>query len=245
MWGTKPDEDLIGLTYERDQNVVGWHRHKVADGDAIVESVSVLPRENEEDELWAVVKITIDSLVKRYIVRMNDREWGTSLATEWAGSDLYKVYSSPESNDLAGLDYLEGKTVSVVADGVPLTDETVSDGKITVDTGTYSRIVVGLSFTATLAPIYLELDQYIQGNRKGCHRGSIHFKNTYSAKIGSISTDLYNVKFDPDATAPYDGVREVNFSDYAEYLKTCYIVQEEQMPIEVLAMVPIMEGGRG
>ena len=45
---------MIGLTYERRERVVGWHRHYLGGEDSYVISIAVIP-EDEQDELWLAV----------------------------------------------------------------------------------------------------------------------------------------------------------------------------------------------
>jgi len=211
------------------------------------ESVAVIPSINEEDQVWVSIKAEIDGLTKRYIGRFDDREWGTDYTTEWRGSDLYTVFSSPGSATLTGLGYLEGKTVSVVADGVPKANAVVTSGEITVDSAAYTTIVVGPPFTATLAPIYLNSEsQYgtSRGSQVGCSKAIIRFKDTYSASVGQSVSDVESVRFDGDDTALYNDDAEAYFDNGSDFLLTCYIVNSDQMPCTVLAMIPKLEVAR-
>ncbi len=64
LWATRGDGTLVGMTYERAQeSVVCWHRH-VTQGE--YESVSVIPGD-PEDEVWVIVKRTINGQTKRYV----------------------------------------------------------------------------------------------------------------------------------------------------------------------------------
>lgn len=69
VWGVRNDGVLLGMTYMREQQVVGWHRH---DTDGLVESVCSIS-EGTEDALYLVVKRTINGSTKRYVERMNTR----------------------------------------------------------------------------------------------------------------------------------------------------------------------------
>jgi hypothetical protein len=244
LWSIRADGALLGFTYERDQNVTGWHRHSNDEFD--FKTLAIIPRESEEDELWVSVKMTVDSVVKTYVGRLNDREWGTNYLTQWQGSDLYTVYSSPGTATLTGLDYLEGETVTVVADGVVKDDETVSGGSITIDSDAYTTVTVGLPFTSTLAPIYLETEsQYgtSKGDQKSVRTATVKFKDTYSAKMtGDTSGNIDSVRFDQDETPLYSGDREAWFDNVSEYIKTCYIIQDDPMPCQILGMIPNVEG---
>jgi len=71
IWCVRGDGQLIALTYQREQEVVAWHRHIIGGefetGDAVVESVAVIPTDDSEYELYMIVKRTIDGSTARYV----------------------------------------------------------------------------------------------------------------------------------------------------------------------------------
>lgn len=74
VWCACQNGDLIGLTFNREQDVIGWHRHPLG-GNGAVESVAVVPAPSgEEDRLWMIVRRTIDGATKRYVEYL-DPEW--------------------------------------------------------------------------------------------------------------------------------------------------------------------------
>jgi hypothetical protein len=64
VWCVTEENELKGLTYDPKHNVIAWHDHDI-DGD--VDSVAVLPTEDGADEVWLVVKRTIDGAEKRFV----------------------------------------------------------------------------------------------------------------------------------------------------------------------------------
>jgi hypothetical protein len=72
LWCTLTNGKLISMTYERDQNVVAWAEHVIGGTDVIVESVATITG-SDEDEVWLVVKRTINSSTVRYIERLTTR----------------------------------------------------------------------------------------------------------------------------------------------------------------------------
>ena len=71
VWGVKADGQLVGMTYLRDQQVIAWHRHKIGGSFGsttwgVVESLSSIPGSGE-DELWMIVKRTINGNTRRYV----------------------------------------------------------------------------------------------------------------------------------------------------------------------------------
>jgi len=76
LWCVREDGALIGMTYERDQDVIGWHRHST---DGKVESISIIPGA-DEDEIAVIVQRLIDGNVVRYIEIFAPRNWGADQA---------------------------------------------------------------------------------------------------------------------------------------------------------------------
>ena len=71
VWGVRADGQLVGMTYLRDQQVIAWHRHKLggsfgSTAHGVVESLSVIPGSGE-DELWMIVKRTVNNITRRYV----------------------------------------------------------------------------------------------------------------------------------------------------------------------------------
>lgn len=76
VWVVRSDGTLLGLTYLREHQIFGWHRHDFQ-GD-VVEQVCVVP-EGQEDAVYLVIKRTITGLAslggstRRYIERLSTR----------------------------------------------------------------------------------------------------------------------------------------------------------------------------
>ena len=71
IWCVRGDGQLIALTYQREQEVVAWHRHIIGGsfgtGNAVCESVAVIPTDDSEYELYMIVKRTINGATTRYV----------------------------------------------------------------------------------------------------------------------------------------------------------------------------------
>ena len=72
VWCILDDGSLIGMTYLPEQEVLAWHRHQLGGdyygGPPIVEGVACMPGTGGTfDELWMIVKRTINGSVTRYI----------------------------------------------------------------------------------------------------------------------------------------------------------------------------------
>ncbi|MDE3244445.1 MAG: hypothetical protein KGN80_00045 [Acidobacteriota bacterium] len=69
IWSVRDDGALLGLTYMREEKVVGWHWH---DTNGCFESVCCVS-EGQEDAVYVIVYRKINNVVKRYIERFNTR----------------------------------------------------------------------------------------------------------------------------------------------------------------------------
>jgi hypothetical protein len=74
LWAVRDDGVLLGLTYQREHEVVAWHTHHT---DGEFESVAVIPGPDRH-EVWAVVKRTINGSETRFIELMDGRFLGAA-----------------------------------------------------------------------------------------------------------------------------------------------------------------------
>lgn len=80
--------DMLSGVYKRDQQTIGWCRHTTTGDFEDVQVISV----GEVDEIWVIVKRTINSVTKRYIERF---ETGDGTSKIHGLSDSYLVHSDP------------------------------------------------------------------------------------------------------------------------------------------------------
>lgn len=74
VWNACNNGELVGFTFNREQDVLGWHPHPLG-GDGFVESVSCIPApDGGRDELWCIVRRTINGATKRYMEYL-ERDW--------------------------------------------------------------------------------------------------------------------------------------------------------------------------
>jgi hypothetical protein len=136
FWFVRGDGQLVSMTYEREQQVVGFARH-ITDG--IIESVATINGTDSEDEVWVAVRRTINNQTKRYIERFrlgmrpnldtgNKPEWfyldsgvskgpatsgGVPIVATSPGPTIPTSVAPASSATITGLSHLEGKRVAV------------------------------------------------------------------------------------------------------------------------------------
>ena len=95
------------------------------------------------DDIYVIVKRTINSNTKHYIERLDDdRTTAASFQLFDGSSDGNK----PTSTTVSGLSHLEGKTVECVRDDIFLGEKTVSSGQITIDQVPTTYVEIGLHY---------------------------------------------------------------------------------------------------
>ena len=163
------DGSLLGLTYIPDQEVAAWHQHTT---DGRFESVCVVS-EGDEDHLYVVVQRTINGVKKRYVERM----WDIAMSglEEAFYVDAGGVYEGEPATTISNLDWLEGKTVSILADGSVQAQQVVKGGKVTLQFPA-KRVVVGLPYHAELQTLPLAISD-------APAMGAGRMKNVYKAYL--------------------------------------------------------------
>ena len=149
LWCVMSDGTVNALTYNKKQEVAGWHKHTT---DGSFESVAVI-REEYEDVAYFVVKREINGEEKRYIERMHTRLIDDATDGFFVDCGLSGEFDE-EVTTLSGLEHLEGKEVVILADG-GVYDGVVEDGSVTLQDPA-KKIVVGLPFTFELETLDIE-----------------------------------------------------------------------------------------
>ena len=256
VWCVLADGQLVGMTYQRDEKVVGWHRHKIGGtftgthesfasttyDYGLVESVVSSPA-SEEDELYVVVKRTINGATKRYVERMADWDFGSDINdARFVDSSL--SYSGSASASLSGLSHLEGQTVSILEEGSTHPDKPVSSGAITLDRTTTSAHV-GLGYNSTLTTMRLEAgstDGTAQGKIKRIDEVTVRFFRTVNALVGGELAPFDRIPFrsgaDPmDSAIPlFDGDKEQEFPVGFDQDAFVTVRQDLPLPMSVIAI---------
>lgn len=149
VWVRRADGLVCGLTYWREENVMGWHEH---DFSGEVEDIATLPSPTTGyDELWLVIRRTLgDGTKRRYIERMQpDWDFGFTLDDAWY-VDSGLMYEGAPTISVQGLHHLEGLYVKALCDNVEVEELIqVVDGRVDLPFEA-SRVVVGLPITASI-----------------------------------------------------------------------------------------------
>ena len=319
IWCVRGDGQLIALTYQREQEVVAWHRHIIGGvfgtGDAVVESVAVIPTDDSEYELYMIVKRTINGATTRYVEYLHtfnfDQTDNTSFNYLDSQLDLSKSqttltagisatdttipvasisglsasgkikiggeiisYAAISSlnltgctrgqnittatshtsgdtvkevvNIIAGLDHLEGQTVSILVDGATHPTKVVASNQITLDRfGT--DVKVGLSYTSILKTMRIDAgsqDGTSQGKTKRIYEVTARLFETVGVEVGPDLNNMERIPFrtsaDPmdQGIPPFTGDKEVEFRGNYDTDGFMMVRQTQPLPLTLLSLYP-------
>lgn len=214
IWIRREDGRLLPVAYNRQQDIIGWARGQLGgvfgSGSPVVESIAVIPGANdaaqalnsgERDELWLIVKRTIDGATHRYIEVMEGifagplREdyatealWEAAVKTAQADAvylDSAVTYDGAATTTITGLSHLEGQSVKVLADGRIHPARTVASGQITLAYAA-SKVQAGLGYDWEVETLKLPY---------GTQSGSGVGKQKAISNIGLVLMDSGPVSF--------------------------------------------------
>lgn len=135
LWCVMEDGALRGMTFMKDQQVVGFHRHLLGGTDVAVKSAACIPG-TDASELWLMVDRTINGGTARYVERLTPEFWPDEDDEAPMESAIFLdcslTYDGAAATSITGLSHLEGQAVQVLADGATHPDRTVSGGAITL-----------------------------------------------------------------------------------------------------------------
>jgi hypothetical protein len=254
LWQVRADGKLIAFTFDQEQDVSGWHRHPVGGTGVVVESIVTGPTpDGGREELWAIVRRTINGTTRRYVEYM-ERPWegGDDDGTEGdEQEDAFYVdsgltYDGAAATTISGLGHLEGETVQILADGARQPDKTVSGGQITLSRAA-SKVHVGLQYVSRLVPMRLEAGGNIgtsQGKIKRIHELVVRFVDTLGGKIGMYRGTLDPISLRSPSTpmgapeAIASGDHHMEFPGDYDREALIEIVQDAPLPMTVAAIIP-------
>lgn len=190
VWFVSTSGNLLGLTYVPEQQVGAWHQH---DTDGIFESCAVVA-EGAEDVLYCIVRRTINGVSRRYVERMASRQFSDQADAFFVDCGL--TYSGAPADQISGLDHLEGKTVSILADGAVHPQRVVVDGAVSLDAEA-SKVHIGLPITADIQtlPLAAQIDNGMaQGRAKNVNKVWLRVFRSSGIFVGPSADKLTEYK---------------------------------------------------
>jgi hypothetical protein len=253
IWCVRDDGVLAALTYQRSENVIAWTRHifggSFGNGNAVCESVASISGVLTEDEVWVIVKRTINGATKRYVECFSNFDFDETDATSFRFLDSHLTYSGSSVSSLSGLSHLEGQTVSILADGSVHANKVVNSGAVTLDRSV-TKAVIGLSYDSVLQTMRIEggaAEGTSQGKTKRISKVVLRLFETVGVKVGPSLSNLETIPFRTTSSklsSPVEtliaGDKEIEFNDDYNSDGFIFIKQDQPLPCSILSIYPTL-----
>lgn len=238
VWFVSSSGLLLGMTYVPEQQIGAWHWH---DTDGVFESCATVA-EGGEDVLYCVIRRTINGSSKRYIERMHSRQFVDPADAFFVDCGL--TYDGIPADVISGLGHLEGKTVSILADGAVHPQRVVTGGAITLDIEA-SVVQIGLPIQADMQtlPLVAQLQDgsFGQGHIKNVNKVWLRVYRSSGIFVGPSADKLVEAK--QRTTEPY-GSPPVLKSEEIEIVLTpswadsgqIFLRQYDPLPLTVVSL---------
>lgn len=196
-WIRRDDGSVVGLTYNRDENVIGWHTHDFSGG--VVEDMSILPTADQlQDALWIIARREVNGEQRRYIEKL-ERFWDFDMSIQEAQFvDCALRYNGEPTDIIYGLSHLEGREVYGLADTRPVGPYTVVNGSVELEFAA-SNVVLGLGFDAFGVTSRLEngaADGTAQGKVKRINSIVLLLWASAGGEVGVHSDETQGIVYD-------------------------------------------------
>lgn len=201
-WVVRSDGQLMSLTLSREFETTSWARHTT---EGLFEAVGAIPG-TSADDVYLIVNRTVSGATRRYIEQFDYTD------VETAYMDCAAVYDGAPTTSITGLTYLNGKTVTAVADGVVLPNMVVTAGAVTLDYPA-SYVTLGLPYTSTLEllnPEFGDASQSSQARTVSIIEITARLQDTVNLLINGVPIPFRTTTMGFDsAITPFTGDKRV------------------------------------
>lgn len=200
LYFVRDDGVLLCMTYVSEQNVYAWS-HFVTDGQ--FESVAAV-NEGGKDAVYAIVRRDTtwsDGTPKvQYILEVLDDDHSDSeLQQDYVMLDCATTQTSgTATNEVSGLDVLDGREAAALGDGYYFDHLKVKNGRVTLPVAVKS-VTVGLPYKMVLEQpnfdVGLTQDGTLQGRTKSVSQATLRLRNSFGGWIGADKEHLSEIRY--------------------------------------------------
>lgn len=241
LWCILHDGTMLGCTYLKEQEVIGWHKHTTQGN---FENIACIAGQGGTD-VYVIVKRN----GRRMVEIVAERAEVESEDSFYVDSGL--SYAGEPVNVISGLDHLEGMAVSILADGNVEPEQKVVGGSVTLSRSA-SKIHVGLGYSSEFQTLDIEYPN-TQGKYQGAMKRISELKlRLYRSRGGKYGTSFDRMDMIKQHTGTQDGTALPLISGILEVVlpamwdtsgRIC-IKQDDPLPMHILAVMPsVAQGG--
>lgn len=243
LWSVRSDGRLLAMTYVPEHEVRAWSQYET---DGVVESVCCIA-EGDEDVPYIIVRRTVGEAEYRFVERLHTRRFDRAVDQFFVDSGL--TYDGPPVSVVRGLYHLEGRTVTILADGGVSPPQVVTNGRVSIEAPA-SVIHVGLPYRARVQtlPMSMQAQAFGQGTQKSINK--VHLRvlrsNGFAAGPSFDKLRLYPARFTEPYGSPPDLVSdEVEITVDNRWDRNGQICIEQSQPLSFMLLGMTLEAAVG
>ena len=221
------------------------------EGIAVVESVATIPTDSDEDEVWLIVKRTINGTTRRYVEYLNLFDYGTDQKDGFF-MDSGLTYSGTATTAITGLEHLEVESVTILADGATHPVKSVASGAImtggslTLDRSAL-KAHIGLPYNSVLQTMRIESkgdEGTTQSRTKRINEITLRLHESVGVEVGANLSNMERIPFrssaaSMDTAVPlFTGDKQVEFRDDFNTDGHIYVRQTQPLPFTLISIYP-------
>lgn len=253
VWCVRDDGALLALTFVDDQNTFAWSRHYLGGafgttGYGIVESCCSIEGDTQDD-VYFVVKRTVNSQTKRYIERLLPRWDGDAeeIAAARFLDSMVTFTSASSTSTVTGLWHLEGQSVTALVDGNVQGPFTVASGRITLSAAMLAdgQAHVGLAYTCDIEDLPFAAPTQSgapQGRRVASNEIVLRVRHTRGLSVAQVNQTAKIIDLKSrgdgeawdDPIAPYTGILRATLDGGWDLDGNVLVRQAYPLPMEVM-----------
>jgi hypothetical protein len=237
LWCVMNDGGLLTVTYNRQQQVIGWAKHSTA---GTFEAVTVIEgRTSQADEAWFIVLRNS----RRRLERLDSAFWAALYTADpLVHLDAAVVKTGAAFTSMTGCSHLVGLACTLVtrgASGVPtVAAVTPASGTVTTPAGT-THAVVGLAFASELQPMPFDLPLQ-DGTTKGrvMHTPQVAvqlYRSAAGEYSDSATAALYPIKM---PSGDFTGILRLPMAGAMRDSCEVYFKNTGPLPLNFTSVVP-------
>ncbi len=231
LWCVLENGTICSLTYMPEQGLLAWAQHSTQ---GVVRSICSVVQEGK-DQIWWVVERNSNYFIERFCPRAEQAGLSNGCFLDCA---VWSYFSQPQQQ-VGGLAHLEGQRISALADGNVFHSLLVQQGTITLPVSA-REVVAGLTYVSKLITLPVPVETGSQKRRLVSVQ--VRLLNSRGGKIGTheeMLTQLCQRTHEAYNTpiGLQTGSFQVTLADIHRQESCIYIVQQDPLPLTVLAII--------
>jgi hypothetical protein len=212
-----------------------------------IESQCVIPTTGAEDEIWAIVRWTVGGSTKRYIVYFDVLNFASKEAYHGVDCGYYNSAAGSATIYANVVPQLAGESVDALVNGnIVEHGLTVSaSGTVTIATPGATSVHIGLPYTSYAQTMRLGMNSS-WGSGVGLPRRGTKLLswvyNTIGGKYGPTASLTEPVPY-TSATELTTDIQEINFPGQWDRDGYVWCMQDDPLPMTIVAIAPDIEMG--